>query len=82
MELREGQLKPLHQLKVNQARKIKEAHHRHRGKAAGNFDAPFASAPCALANLDATALSISRKELQQTQMKATGGRTAKIIFRM
>jgi hypothetical protein len=27
---KKGSLKPLHQLKVNQAREIKEAHHRHR----------------------------------------------------
>jgi hypothetical protein len=33
-----GSLKPLHRLKVNQARKIKEAHHRHRGKAACKFE--------------------------------------------
>ena len=33
-----GGLKPLHRLKVNQAREIKKAHHRHRGEAAGNFE--------------------------------------------
>ena len=33
-----GSLKPLHRLKVNQARELKEAHHRHRRKAAGNFE--------------------------------------------
>ena len=41
-----GSLKPLHRLKVNQAREIKEAHHRHRSKAAGNFEPASPSRVC------------------------------------
>ena len=35
---KKGSLKPLRRLKVNQAREIKEAHRRHHGKEAGDFE--------------------------------------------
>ena len=37
---KKGSLKPLRRLKVNQARKIKEAHYRHRGKSASKLERP------------------------------------------
>ena len=43
---KKGSLKPLHRVKVNQARKIEEAHHRHHGKAAGNLEPAPPSRVC------------------------------------
>ena len=86
-----GSLKPLHRLKVNQTREIKEAHHRHRRKAAGDFEPPLPSRVCdrdvrqrdlRLSKRRRGCLEHQPKGLQHTQMKATGRPTPKIIFRM
>ena len=86
-----GGLNSLDRLKVNQPRKIKEAHYAHHCKEPailsrlphpGYVIATFASPTCASANVAEAPMSISRKEPQHAQMKAIGRPTPKIIFRM